>query len=431
MKVPGDKSISHRALLVAMQSTGRFHLTGVSPAADVTSTLRAVRSLGVDELNVQVDPQAQSASTLHRDFQIEGASGGIEALTSPAHPIDVGNSGTTLRILTGIIAGSQTTATLTGDESIRRRPMLRVVEPLRSMGAMITGGQDGDRVPLTVTGGSLSGVDHELPMASAQVKSALLFAGMRADGTTTIAEPTPSRDHTERMLRFLGVPIDASNGRLIIKAIDLQTDISIDIPGDLSSAAFLLVTAAIIPGSSVTIEAVGLNPTRSGIIDILRAYGADVFVDGIEEIAGEPRGRVTVRAADRRPVEVAAPLTVAALDELPLVAVLGAFSDGDTVVRDAGELRVKESDRIAAVVGELSALGIQIEATPDGFVVHGRGGTGTAGAHVSAHGDHRIAMALAVAGLAVREGTTRIEGWEVVDVSYPGFERGLDSLVVR
>ncbi len=415
-----------------MISAGTFRMSGLSPALDVASTLSAVRALGPWKSEYQPELDKPSRSSVRRDFQIQGTSTGWDALEAPAAPIDVANSGTTMRLLLGVLAGSRvSSATLTGDESIRRRPMLRVVDPLRRMGADIVGEDEGDHAPLTVSGRSLTGVDHDLAIASAQVKSALLFAGLRATGPTSIREPAPSRDHTERMLRFLGVPIDVSSDRLIVEAIDLQSDISIDIPGDVSSAASFLVAGAIVPGSTVRVEGVGVNPTRIGILEILDRYGADVAVEDVAEISGEPRGTVTVRAADRRPVEVAAPLTVAALDELPLVAVLGAFAEGTTVVRDAAELRVKESDRIAAVVGELSALGIDIEGTSDGFLVHGRGGAGTAGARVSAHGDHRIAMALAVAALAVAEGTTVIDGWDVVDVSYPGFAEDLAALVVR
>jgi 3-phosphoshikimate 1-carboxyvinyltransferase len=289
----------------------------------------------------------------------------------------------------------------------------------------------GGLAPIRIEPSRLSGTDHVLAVASAQVKSALLLAGLLADGTTSVQEPAQSRDHTERMLAYLGVFIDRSTERLIVGKTRLSADCSIGIPGDMSAAAFPLVASAILPGSRLTITGVGLNPTRCGIIDVLRAYGAEVAVTDEHESYGEPRGTLTVAAADRRPLEVGGPLAVRAIDELPLVAVLGAFAEGTTVVTDAGELRVKESDRIAAVTDELRSMGADIKATPDGFVVKGRGGDGIGGGTVHGHGDHRIAMALAVAALAAPGGPTSIEGWETADVSYPGFAQAMASVAVR
>jgi 3-phosphoshikimate 1-carboxyvinyltransferase len=280
-----------------------------------------------------------------------------------------------------------------------------------------------------VRGGPLEGVDHELEVASAQVKSALLLAGLRATGTTSVREPWRSRDHTERLLRYLGVPIEESSDRLIVKSTDLQSAEFV-VPGDLSSAAFLLVAAAIVPGSSVSVHDVGVNPTRAGILQILGSFGAEVAVDDRRDECGEPVGTVTVRAGDRRPVRVEGGLTVASIDELPLVAVLGAMAEGETVVADAAELRVKESDRIGAMVEGFRAMGVDIEGTLDGFVVRGRGGR-FAGARIDPRGDHRIAMAFAVAGLAATEGETVVDDWGCVGVSYPEFERDLERLAVR
>jgi len=341
----------------------------------------------------------------------------------------VGNSGTTIRILAGILAGSHVESTLTGDDSILRRPMLRVVQPLRAMGADIQGEEGGRLPPLRISGTPLDGRDHDLEMASAQVKSALLFAGLRASGTTSVAEPARSRDHTERLFRYLGLPIDESNNRLIIKAAEIPPS-QLAVPGDLSSAAFFLVAAAIQPDSHVRIDDVGLNPTRSGILDILSAFGAKVVIENLHERCGEPWGSVEVRAADRRPLEVSGSLTVRSIDELPLVAVLGAHAEGETVVRDAGELRVKESDRIEAMVLGLQAMGVDAAATPDGFVVRGRGGR-FSGARIDPRGDHRIAMAFAVAGITASEGQTVVDDWGCVAVSYPGFEGDLARVAVR
>ena len=305
--------------------------------------------------------------------------------------------------------------------------MGRVVRPLRDMGARIEGSDGGEKAPLEVEGTHLHGVAHELLVPSAQVKSALLLAGLTADGETSVAEPAPSRDHTERMLRYLGVSIDTSGNRLIVKSTNIQ-NASVTIPGDVSSAAFFLVAAALLDGSAVSIEGTGLNPTRTGVLEILRAFGAALEIVGQEERSGEPVGTIRIRSGDRLATEVASELTVSAIDELPLVAVLGTAADGVTVVRDAAELRVKESDRIASMVAGLRAMGADISATDDGFEV--RGPTRLRGAEVDSAGDHRIAMALAVAALTA-DGPTTITGWDAVAISYPGFDRDLESLVVR
>jgi 3-phosphoshikimate 1-carboxyvinyltransferase len=346
---------------------------------------------------------------------------------TPKDSIDVGNSGTTIRLLLGALAGSSTIAELTGDDSIRRRPMGRVVKPLQAMGASINGDDGGDHAPLRVAGARLRGMDHVLPVASAQVKSALLLAGLLADGETSVEEPTRSRDHTERLFRYLGVPITSSGNRLSVKSTNIQ-NASVTIPGDISSAAFLLVAAALRPDSDVAVEGVGLNPTRTGVLEILRSFGASVEIADAREESGEPVGTVHIRPGDRRPFEIGGDLVVASMDELPLVAVLGTAAHGVTVVRDAAELRVKESDRIAAIVDGLRRMGASIEGTPDGFEV--RGPSRLKGAVVDAAGDHRIAMALAIAALTADDETT-ITGWDSVGISYPGFERDLEQLVVR
>jgi 3-phosphoshikimate 1-carboxyvinyltransferase len=429
LRVPGDKSISHRALLVGALGEGPYAIRGLSPAADVASSARAVASLGVrlsndSESLLEGWPQRGEG----RDSQILVESPGWGAWNVPGEELDVGNSGTTIRLLLGCLAPSSVRATLTGDESIKRRPMRRVVDRLRRMGARIEGEDGGDRAPLTVTGADLTGADHELDVASAQIKSALLLAGLRAGGSTSVREPSRSRDHTERLLRYLGVHIDESKDRLIVKATDIRNR-DLQVPGDLSSAAFLLVGAAILPGSDVSVPGVGINPTRAGILEILRRYGASVDVTDEHEVCGEPVGTVRVRAGDRRALEVSGALVVEAIDELPLVAVLGAFADGGTtVVRDAAELRVKESNRVRTVADGLRAAGVEAETSPDGFAVRGVGGM--PGGVVSSAGDHRIAMAFAVAGLGSRDGVT-VEGWDAVGVSYPGFGEDLDRLAVR
>lgn len=296
------------------------------------------------------------------------------------------------------------------------------------MGAGIEGPGGGDRLPLVIRGGPLTGIEHRLAVASAQVKTALILAGLQAAGETRISEPHPSRDHTERLLAHLGVQIDRDINQLVVRSTNIRNVSSLSIPGDLSSAAFLLVAGSLLPGSEVRVEEVGLNPTRTGILDVLRSFGADVRVADARESCGEPRGTVVVRAGDRRPLTLGAEDVPRTLDELPLVAVLGALAEGETVIHGAAELRVKESDRISAIARGLAAMGARIDALPDGLAVHGP--CRLRGASVDAGGDHRIAMALAVAALAA-EGETSIEGWESVAVSYPEFERDLEALLER
>jgi 3-phosphoshikimate 1-carboxyvinyltransferase len=404
-----------------------MEVEGLSPAQDVQSSLAAIQKFGVQTIDHRVNLESDTASTTDLNFHILLDSHGIASWIDPSDEIDVGNSGTTIRVLAGMVAGSTVRAVLTGDESIRRRPMGRVIRPLRSMGAQIRGSADDEHAPLVVEGARLQGVDHKLEVASAQVKTALLLAGLRAEGTTTVVEPAKSRDHTERLLHYLKVPIDVDGNRLIVKSTNFQNAF-VSVPGDISSAAFLLVAAAILPGSDLTIEGVGLNPTRTGIIDLLRRFGAIVETNGTIERCGEPVGSVRVQAADRKALEVSGAQVVAAIDELPLVAVLGAVAEGTTVVRDAAELRVKESDRIESIVRGLEALGVATEGTPDGFVVHGNGTL--AGGEVDSADDHRIAMAFAVAALAATA-PSRITGWDAVAVSYPRFEQALDNIVVR
>jgi 3-phosphoshikimate 1-carboxyvinyltransferase len=296
------------------------------------------------------------------------------------------------------------------------------------MGAEIAGPQSGDRLPLTIRGGELRGFDFFSPVPSAQVKTAMLFAGLQAAGETSITEPSVSRDHTERMLEYLGVSIHRASNRVVVKSTNIFNAESLSIPGDLSSAAFWLVAAAIVPGSEVTVEGVGLNPTRTGILDVLEAFGANVVIHDRAEMCGEPRGTVTVSPGERRPVAVGGDLVPRLVDELPLVALLGAVAEGETILSDAGELRVKESDRIATTAAGVTAMGAEVETTSDGLVV--RGPVRLRGAHSSSSGDHRIAMMLAVAGLAA-EGETTIEGWDSVAVSYPEFLADLDALTAR
>ena len=412
VRVPGDKSISHRALMLGAIAEGVTRVTNWLPAGDCQATLRCVRALGVP-----IEQHDATTLTVH------GV--GCDGLQPPRQRLDCQGSGTTMRLLAGILAGRPFTSTLDGHDGLRRRPMRRIIEPLRQMGADVAG-RDGRFPPLQLRGGNLHGIDYRLPVASAQVKSCILLAGLFADGLTTIREPGPARDHTERMLQAMGADlrIEGPTITLVPQPAPLRP-LTLQVPGDFSSAAFLLVAGAIVPGSRIVIEDVGGNPTRTGLLDVLYAMGARIDVEDQGESGGEPLIDLAVRSGDLQGAQVDGPLVVRMIDEFPILAVAATQAGGKTVVRDAGELRVKETDRIAAVAAELRKMGAEIEEKPDGFVMHGP--TTLQGAVVDSHGDHRLAMALAVAGL-VAEGETIVEGAEVISDSYPGFVETLQGL---
>ncbi|MCA1831465.1 MAG: 3-phosphoshikimate 1-carboxyvinyltransferase [Actinomycetota bacterium] len=423
LRVPGDKGISHRAILIGAGVEGTIHAEGLSLAGDVARTLSCMRQLGLgaEILATNSPPEVELAvSKAFVSLKLEGSAGW--ARLARAAQLDCGNSGTTMRLLMGILAGGAQRIVLAGDPSLSRRPMARVANPLRDMGADV-GLSAGGTPPVRLAGGNLRGIDYESPVASAQVKSAVLLAALQAEGSTSYREPSPSRDHTERMLRSFGV--DVGRDVLRVEPTQLFGDKSINIPGDFSSASYLLTAAAIAPEGDVTVEGVGVNPTRTAFLDVLRAFGARVDVSKPVEQSGEPRADVRVRTGQRRPPVIEPDAIASCIDELPLVAVLAAVADGETEVRGASELRVKESDRIASIVAGLSGMGADIRALEDGFVV--RGPSRLRGASVDSAGDHRIAMALAVAALAA-EGETSISGWDSVSISYPGFEHDLSLI---
>jgi len=413
VRVPGDKSISHRALLLGALAEGDSRVANFLPSGDCMATLECLRLLGV-----HIEQHDVTTLTVYG----RGESG----LQAPALPLNCVRSGTTMRLLTGILAGQSFQSTLTGDAQLLRRPMRRVVEPLRRMGAEIAD-TDG-HAPLTVYGQRLHGCEHRLEVASAQVKSALLLAGLHADGPTTVCEPAPSRDHTERMLLAMGARLVADGlcVTIIPDAAPLRP-LSLTIPGDISSAAFPLVAAVLVNGSEVTIEGVGVNPARTGLLDVLCAMGAEISIFNKREQGGEPVADVTARASALSGVEVGGATVVRMIDEFPILAVAATQAGGQTVVRDAAELRVKETDRIATVVTELRKMGAHIEPLPDGFIVSGP--TPLKGTVVESHGDHRLAMALFVAGLVAR-GETVIEDIECTSDSFPGFVALMHSLGV-
>jgi 3-phosphoshikimate 1-carboxyvinyltransferase len=427
LRPPPDKSISHRAALVAAMGEGETSIAGFLDAADTRSTLEAVRRLGakVEELGAL-------------DLRVTGVGlRGAGPETGREVAIDVGNAGTLLRILPGWLAGQGGgTWLLDGDESIRRRPVDRVAEPLRRMGAQVEC-RDGRLPPLRIEGASLTAISYDMPVASAQVKSCLLLAGLLADGASSIVEPAPTRDHTERMLSAAGARIASEELRTVpgvggpparrisVQPIDRLEPGSIEVPGDFSSAAYALVAALLVEGSEVRVEGVGLNPTRIGLLGIVNRMGAPVAVEEGLAAGFEARGAIVARHGDLEATQIHAAEVPLAIDELPLVALLGCFAEGTTLVTGAEELRHKESDRIATVVDGLRGLGAEIEATEDGFAV--KGGGGLRGGTLDAHGDHRLAMLGAVAGLASREGV-EVLGADAAAISYPGFESDLASL---
>ncbi|MGZ4030651.1 MAG: 3-phosphoshikimate 1-carboxyvinyltransferase [Tumebacillaceae bacterium] len=413
VNVPGDKSISHRAVMFGSLAEGETRVRGFLPGADCLSTVDCFRKLGV-----QIDVLSPTELVVH------GV--GMNGLQEPTDLLDVGNSGTTARLMLGILAGQPFHATITGDSSIRRRPMARVSVPLRQMGAKIDGREEGRLAPLAVRGQRLQAMHYDMPVASAQVKSAVLLAGLFADGNTSVRETEATRDHTERMLRAFGVDVQTEDNVVTVPGGSVLRATDIDVPGDISSAAFLLVAATILPGSDVTIRNVGVNPTRTGILDVLREMGADIEELNVRESGGEPIADLRVRGGQLRGTVVSGAIIPRLIDEVPVLAVAATQAEGVTEIRDAAELKVKESNRIATTANELRKFGAVVEELEDGLRITGRTKL-QGGAQIDTYHDHRIAMAMAVAGL-VAEGTTTIDDWESVDVSFPGFHELLQNL---
>jgi 3-phosphoshikimate 1-carboxyvinyltransferase len=412
--VPGDKSISHRAVLVGAVSEDETRIAGFGRSEDTEATLAAVRALGVEAVDEDVDT-----------VLVRGA--GLRGLQAPDAPIDCANAGTLMRLLPGLLAGQEGRFELTGDDSLRSRPMERVAEPLRRMSVRVET-TDG-RAPLTVEGGEVRAIDYKLPVASAQVKSAVLLAGLYAEGRTTVVEPAPTRDHTELILAAAGARVTRRPASASVEPAQRLSLGRIEIPGDFSSAAPFIVAATLLAESELTIHGLGLNPRRTGLLDVLERMGARISVYNRRREGGEPVGDVEVRSSELTAAEVTAEEVPRLVDELPLLALAAACARGNSVLRGAGELRLKESDRIEAVVAALRALGARIVERPDGWEIRGvparpRGG------RMDARGDHRIVMLGAVAGLASREGV-EVGGAESVAVSFPGFWDVLDSVSQR
>ncbi len=413
--IPGDKSISHRSIMLGALADGDTHVTNFLESADCLSTIDCFTRLGI---------------FVERDFTHPGHvivhGMGMQGLHPSFHTVVLytGNSGTTTRIMTGILAPQRFVSLVSGDNSVNARPMKRVITPLAQMGAKIVSMNDDGCAPLQITGTPLHGITYDSPVASAQVKSAILLAGLYAEGPTTVNEPTKSRDHTERMLRAFGASVETKGNSVTVTPTDRLTPIDIEVPGDISSAAYFLAGACIVPGSEVLLKHVGINPTRDGILRVAKAMGADIELVN-ETKDAEPCADLLVKSSALHGATIGGDLIPTLIDELPVIAVMAACAEGTTVITDAAELRVKESDRIRAVAEGLSAMGADITPTADGFVIHG--GKPLHGAKIHTYDDHRIAMSFAVAGLAA-EGETILDDESCVRISYPSFFQDLAAL---
>lgn len=412
--VPGDKSISHRSIMFGSIAQGSTTVRGFLRGEDNFATLNAFRAMGI---GVEDDGEL---------LRIEGK--GLHGLAEPADILDCGNSGTSIRLITGLLAGQRFFSVLTGDRYLRNRPMKRVIEPLSLMGASIFGRVGGDKAPLAIVGKELTGVSYLSRVASAQVKSAILLAGLYASGETEVREPHLSRDHSERMLRYFGADVEPFAGGVRVRGGRELKGREIVVPGDISSAAFFMVAASIVPGSELLVRGVGVNPTRTGILDILTAMGANIELVDAREVSGEPVADVLVRSARLKGVEIGGDLVPRAIDEFPVLCVAAAVAEGRTVIRDARELRVKETDRIAAMATNLRAAGVQVVETGDGMEITGAGRL--LGCSVDSFGDHRIAMSMLIAGLNA-SGETTVTDTGCIATSFPSFTDLLERVCDR
>ena len=418
---PGDKSISHRAVLLNSIARGTAHVSNFCVGDDRISMLRCLRGLGA-----RITKHSScSLSQAEECFEVNGR--GPDGLTEPATFLNAGNSGTTMRLMAGLLAAQPFFSVITGDRSLKSRPMGRIVRPLVEMGATVMGRSDDSLAPMAIRGGDLSGIDYTLPVASAQLKSCILIAGLHARGETKIHQPAVSRDHTERMLGAMGADLEVDGLSVTVRRSELSA-VDVRVPGDISGAAFWLVAACCHPDARITVRGIGINPSRTGVLDVLKTMGARVTVDNVREDGGEPSADLVAESSELEATEISGDIIPRIIDELPVLALAACFARGTTVIRDAQELRVKESDRIRATVEGLSRLGADIEELPDGMVVHG--GKRLSGAVCDSFGDHRIAMTLGIAGL-LAEGETTVDGAEAAGASYPGFWDTLSELQPR
>ncbi len=413
LRIPADKSISHRAIMLSSIANGTSYVRHPLLANDVQRTIAAFQKMGIDIVEERTG-----------SLKINGR--GIKGLEEPTEEIDVGNSGTTIRLLMGLIAAQPFHTILSGDSSIARRPMARVAEPLRLMGSQIEGRNGGNYAPLAISGKALHGITYKLPIASAQVKSAIIFAGLYAQGMTTIIEPIQTRDHTERMLRSFGVPIEQVGTQITISQQESLVATEIKVPGDFSSAAFFIAAAILVPNSDVVLKRVGLNPTRTGFLNVLQQMGVEVEVLEVEMWGTEEVADLRIKQQALKGTVIEGDMIPRLIDEIPILAVLATQAEGITEIRNAEELRVKESDRIAVMAAELRKMNANIEELPDGLRIVGR--TPLHGSTVYSHHDHRVAMSLLIAGLIAKDKTT-VEGIEAIAISYPNFMKHVQSLI--
>lgn len=413
LSLPGDKSISHRAIIFSALSSGRCSIKNLCSGDDAARTLDLFRQMGI---------RAESCGP----YAVTISGKGLSGLQEPASVLYTGNSGTTTRLMTGLLSAQPFFSVLSGDASLNRRPMRRVVEPLRLMGASITGRSGGDFAPLAITGSKLKGIEYRLNVASAQIKSCLMLAGLFIDGATTITEPARSRDHSERMLAHLGVPLYVDDTTVTIQGGHHIPAENYEIPGDISSAAFFIVAALLVPGSEIVLKGIGVNPTRTGILNILKAMGGSIELLNHRTVCGEPVADIAVKTSRLKGISIGGSMIPRAIDEIPVIAVAAACAEGTTVISDANELRVKESDRIAAMSAELRACGVSVEERSDGMLI--TGSETLHGARCRSHGDHRVAMSLAVAGL-VAEGAMTVDDSDCIDTSFPEFMEKLAGLL--
>ncbi len=415
---PGDKSISHRAALLNSIATGPSHVSNFCMGDDRTSMLGCLRGLGV-EIEEHTDCQESGSPEC---FKIHGA--GLSGMTEPKDVLNAGNSGTTMRLVSGLLAGLDFFSVITGDESLRRRPMGRITVPLAKMGALIDGRNNGSLAPLSFRPSKLSGIEYTLPVASAQLKSCLMIAALFAEGNTIINQPAESRDHTERMLSAMGAKVRKENLTLTVSKSNLQAK-DVKVPCDVSGSAFWLVAACCHPDASITLKNVGMNPTRTGVIEVLKAMNGNISISNARDEGGEPVSDITATTSEMKGIKIEGPIIPRVIDELPIISLAACFAEGHTEIRDAAELRVKESDRIKATVDSLAKLGADISELEDGMRI--MGGKKLEGTELSSHGDHRISMMNGIAGL-VSSGTTTILDAEVASVSYPSFWRTLENI---
>lgn len=404
IEVPGDKSISHRACILGSIANGKSYITNFLKAEDTFRTIKMLEIMGV------------KIKSEENTLIIDGK--GLDSLKKPDKILDAGNSGTTARLMLGVLAGQKFASKITGDEYLKKRPMLRVVEPLRKMGAKIDGKDNGNFLPITITGNKLNSISYNLQIASAQVKSAILLAGLFIDGETIVTEPAKSRDHTERILKLFGAKLNINGLKYTINGNSNLNSVTLLVPGDFSSAAFFIVAGTLIKNSEILIKNVGVNPTRIGLIDVLKKMGANINIENYREESYEPIADIKVKAGELNGIEIGGCLIPKIIDEIPILAVAGSFAYGKTIIKDAKELRVKESDRISSMVTELRKMGVDITELPDGMVI--QGSNKLKAAECDSYGDHRIAMAIAIAGLNA-DGETTVSDTACINTSFPEF----------